>query len=256
MLDKGIYQIILNKYPFILSHNLIEVYGFCLRNIIRTSPCPQKHFAISAFEISSNLICSYSNVSYLIDFFEIIYCISIEYEEVIPRLLTLPFLDILLTTLCSSNLSISEVSIKILGNITAEAHQYTTVLLDKDVLNKLHSLIYTSNLNFRLHILWIVSNIAAGTHEQIDRLIEESILVSCMRCISDECGNISRECSYIFSNLSARANDSQMLKLIKLGVVDYLKEGLKNEDPKTVLVRSNSEPARFLEKLVKLRGQL
>lgn len=238
-IEDQIYSLILSKYSFILSNNLIEYYGFCLRNILCIPPCTSKSFLFSGFEISCDIISRYSNLSYLIDYLYIIHFISSEYFEVIPKLLTLPILDILLTPLSSPNLSISELCLKILGNIATEDHEFTSILLNKGLLSRLVSLFYSSNSSIRIQIVWIISNIAAGTSEQIDLLLEESILVSCMRCISDSSLQLSREVSYIFYNLAVRANDSQMLKCIKLGVVEYLKEGLSNEDTKTLMVRDS-----------------
>jgi hypothetical protein len=131
---------------------------------------------------------------------------------------------------------IQEKANKVIATLATGTHEMTQTILNQRVLDRALCILQTAKSPLRKEIAWLLSNIAAGTQSQISELLSHSIITSGLRFLIDTDLTVKKEATYIFYNLAMKAAPKQLLKLVSLGILEYLQEALNSIDAKIVLV--------------------
>lgn len=251
LLDLGVLNTLLDKYSIAKEFELLESYGFLLKNIMRYPYEFNEQTVNDILEVSMQTLeisCCDSTTE---EFIEGIGCLVSHNDYGKYVLSTEPYLSILLSYFNHTAYEIQEKVHRITAVIATGTTEMTQSLLNKRILDKALCLLHNAKPPLRKEIAWLVSNITAGTRDQIDEVLSHSIITSVMKLLIESDLNVKKEATYIFYNIAILASPNQILKLVSLGILEYLKDALNNSDPKYVLVISTQNMLTFTRALLK-----
>lgn len=156
-------------------------------------------------------------------------------------------LDLVSKNISRDNSDVLTACIRICVNITASNDEHTQIVIDEDILSKMMPLIRNKTVSIRKEVLLIISNISASSVSfQIDYIITQPIFKEALMLINDNSDQVRYEASWIYNNLSTSCNYEQLLQIISLGVLDFIKDALKVKDPNILIAI-----LKFLEALLR-----
>ena len=241
--DTFIVQKIFDKILTILASTnydkYIEVCTWAISNFFRVKPIPNYEMSYKAFKIIARAIMIYetTNVEFIIDACFILSILTKNYKEFIKEILDIDLLPYIIKFLEINNNAIIISCLRIVGNIASEDNAIQTQkLFDLNILNKLKFTLFNESIGIRKESVFIISNLAAGTQNQIEFLIEQNFFEILKKIVKIDVPKVKKEAIYAIANLSLVENEKHMKKLIDEGILIFIYECMKDEDPKNIAI--------------------
>lgn len=236
LIKQGVLDSLISCYSKAKEMDLLDNYGFCLRNMVRYRYDFNEMTVNNILEVTMQTLEVNCNGEITHEFLEVIgglthYSVYAQYV-----ISTEPYIEILMSYYEHSVYEIQEKANRVIATIATGTDEMTQAILNKRVLDRALCLLQTAKSPLRKEIAWLLSNIAAGTHKQISELLSHSIITSGMKFLTDTDLLVKKEASFMFYNLAMKAAPNQLLKLVSLGILEYLQEALNSLDAKIVLV--------------------
>jgi hypothetical protein len=236
LIKQGVLDSLIGCYTTAKEMDLLESYGFCLRNMVRYRYEFNEMTVNNILDVAMQTLEVSCNSDITNEFLEVIghltyYSLYAQYV-----ISTEPYIEILMSYYEHSVYEIQEKANKVIATLATGTHEMTQTILNQRVLDRALCILQTAKSPLRKEIAWLLSNIAAGTQSQISELLSHSIITSGLRFLIDTDLTVKKEATYIFYNLAMKAAPKQLLKLVSLGILEYLQEALNSIDAKIVLV--------------------
>lgn len=236
LIKQGVLDSLIGCYITAKEMDLLENYGFCLRNMVRYRYEFEEMTVNNILDVVMQTLEVNCSTEITHEFLEVVGYLTLYSLYAQHVISTEPYVDILMSYYEHSAYEIQEKANRAIATLATGTHEMTQTILNKRVLDRALCLLQTAKSPLRKEIAWLLSNIAAGTQSQISELLSHSIITSGMKFLIDTDLIVKKEATYIFHNLAQKAAPDQLIKLVSLGILEYLQEALNSIDAKIVLV--------------------
>lgn len=237
LIEQKVFDKILTILASTNKENYINLSTWAISNFFRIKPAPSYEISYKAFKIIARVIMIYetTNVEFITDACFILSVMTKNYKEFTKEIIDINLLPNIIKFLDIDNKGVIMTSLRIIGNIASEDNpNLTQKLIDSNILDKLKYTLFNQNLGIRKESAFIISNLAAGTQKQIQYLIQQNFLQILYKVFKNDLPKVQKEVIYGIGNLSSVEDEQYMKKLIDDGILIFVYESMKIDDPQFI----------------------
>lgn len=146
---------------------------------------------------------------------------------VVPKLVEL---------LGSTEVTVLTPALRVVGNIVTGNDSQTDSIIEAGGLNYLRSLLLHKRINIVKEAAWMISNVTAGNREQIQAVIDADLIPPLIQILTSGDFKSQKEAAWAITNLTSGGSVSQLVLLVKLGLLAPFCNLLESKDWKCVNV--------------------
>ena len=239
LIDQKIFDKLLTILASTNYDKYIEICTWALSNFFRVKPVPNYENTYKAFKIIARAVMIYeaTQVEFITDACFILSVMTKNYKKFIKEIVDINLLPYIVKFLDIDNNAIIMTCLRIVGNIAIEDDAIQAQkLFDLDIINKLKYTLFNNSISIRKESAFIISNLAGGTQRQIEILIEQNIFEILKKIYKSDVQKVKKEVIYGIANLSLVENEKHMKKLIDDGILIFIYECMKDENPRFIAI--------------------